>query len=257
MRSPINLILALLISGVLVGCGGAHHMDAVKAQKAARLHYQLGIEALRNEQLPRAFDELMTADRLNPGQPEVLDALGLAWRMRGDLKKAEHFYRKSLQAERRAITLNNYANLLLEMKKYKKARRMALEALEDPRYPRQDLVYLNLGDAEAALEHDEAALKAWRRALRFNPDLTLAVLHEAEFHARKGRFNYANALYRKLIARHPDDRTVLDAWVRFLESHGRRQEALQALRAYAVRAKGMNAAWARDEIARLLRGGAP
>ncbi len=256
MRRWLALPGLMLAIALTAGCGGARHMDAAKQEKAARLHYELGIEALRNGQLPRAFNELMIADRLHPDQPEVLDALGLAWRMRGDLKKAEHFYRRSLQAKRRAITLNNYANLLLEMKKYKKARQMAKAALEDPRYPRQDLVFLNLGDAEAALGHPEAALKAWQNALRFNPRFTIAAMREADYYARQGRFNYARELYRKLVADNPDDRAVLEAWLRFLERHGRRREALQALRDYAVHAKGLDAAWARDEIARLLREGA-
>ncbi len=251
--APLALLLAISLTA---GCGGGRHLEDARQEKAARLHYELGVEALRSGQLPRAFNELMLADRLRPGQPEVLDALALAWRMRGDPKKAEHFYRKSLQAKRRAITLNNYANLLLEMKQYKQARQMALAALEDPRYPRQDLVFLNLGDAEAALGHHDAAIKAWQNALRFNPRFTIAAMREADFYAREGRINYARALYRKLLADHPEDRGVLEAYLRFLKQHGRREEALQALRDYAVHAKGLDAAWARDEIARLLREGA-
>ncbi len=245
------LILALVV-GLLAGCGERKLTDA-QAVKAARAHYQLGIQALNSGLLPKAFDELMTADRLNPGQPEVLDALAFCWRLRGDLKKSEAYYRKSLRAERRAATLNNYANLKIEMKQYREAKRLLMEALEDPRYPNQGLVYLNLGDAEAGLGHFDEALKAYRQAAVFMPASVIPKLREARLYARFGRPNMARATFEAVLKDNPGDRAVVEAYLDYLIQQGDTRRAKEILREFAVQAKGLDAAWARDELARLYR----
>lgn len=247
-----RLFVSLGIAALLLcGCTTSHK-EPGQNEKLARLHYQLGVDALGKGMLPKAFDELMQSNTLHPDQPEVLDALAYAWLLRGDMEKSEEFYRKSLRIKPMASSQNNYANLLNKLERYQEAEVMALKALDDPRYPNQDLAFINLGDALLGQGKFEEAIKSYGQAQLFNSDNLLPKLKTAEAYARVNRFNEAEALYKDLMLKQKNNRTIVEGLLGILKKQNRLTEARHLLGDFGNNAASpQDRAWAKDELVRL------
>ena len=221
-----------------------------KQQKLTKLHYQMGIDALNKGLLPKAFKELLEADKIQPGQAKVEDALAYAWRVRGDLDKSERYYKKALAHESRASTQNNYASLLIQMKKYKQAEKLLRQALEDPRYPNQDLVFMNLGDAMLGQGLFNDAIDAYRKAQRFRPNQILPKMKEAAAYIRFNRLNYARALYETLLRKNEGNRLIAEGLLSVLKKQNDLPAARAMLKTYRHQSSNdLDKAWAEDELA--------
>jgi len=248
----MNTLMRFTLVGALLlaGCAGGKKVSDVQRDKQAAIHYELGIDALNKGLLPKAFDELMQSDAAKPNQAEVQDALAYCWRLRGDMKKAEKLYRKSLYIDSKApATHNNYASLLLQMKRYPDAEKEARKALEDPRYPNQHLAYMNLGDALLAQDHFNEAIDAYRQAGSFIPGDPLPKLKEAEAYVRYDRLNYAEALLSTLLRDQPDTRDAVEMLVNLQRKQGNLPAARQTLQTFADKTgNALDRAWAKDEL---------
>lgn len=256
MNRPLIRPLAVLLASMLLltACQTDAKHDPEKRDKLAKLHYQIGLNALQHNQLPKAFDELMQSNELQPNQPEVLDALAYAWRLRGDLKKAELYYKKSLRASSRSATHNNYGSLLLQMKRYKDAEAQFRKALDDPRYPNPHIAYINLGDALIEQGQFNEAIAAYRQASLLHPKQIVSQLREAEAYVRYNRPHYAQALYETMLRKFPQSRPVMQGLLVLLEKQGDIAEARRKLATFRDHAKDpLNRAWAVDELERLSR----
>ena len=245
------LVLITLAALVLTGCA-SNHKRSEQQEKLAKLHYQLGVDALSKGILPKAFDELMESNELRPNQPEVLDALALAWLLRGDMKKSEEFYRKSLRIKPMASTQNNYANLLNKLERYPEAEEMARLALDDPRYPNQDLAFINLGDALLGQGKLEEAVHSYGQAQIFNSSSLLPQLKTANAYTQHSRFNEAEVLYRTLLQKQKDNRAIIEGMLEMLKKQNRLAEARRLLRDFSQNSSSaLDQAWVRDELERL------
>jgi len=243
----------LAVALLLTGCAGGKKVSDAQLEKQAQIHYELGIDALNKGLLPKAFDELMQSDAAKPNQAEVLDALAYCWRLRGDLDKADKMYRKALRIDSRSpATHNNYASLLLQMKRYPDAEKEARKALEDPRYPNQHLAYMILGDALLEQDHFNEAIDAYRRAGSFIPGDPLPQLKEAEAYVRYDRLNYAEALLSSLLREQPDSRDAVEMLVNLQRKQGNLPSARQTLQSFVNKARNeLDRAWAKDELDKL------
>lgn len=245
MRShpPLLLTIALLLT--LSACATNNAKEVERQHKLASLHYQIGVDALGKNMLPKAFEELMESDSMVPDQPAVLDALAYAWLLRGDLKKSETFYLRALRNGAGAATQNNYANLLNRMLRYPEAEKAARASLNDPRYPNQDLAFINLGNALAGQKKYTAAIQAFQQARTFNPDNTLAVLRLADTYALSGKPLQAQVLYESIISSQPQNRAAVEGLVRVLIQQQRPNAARNALSAFSrVTSSDTDRAWA-------------
>ncbi|RMG91447.1 MAG: tetratricopeptide repeat protein [Zetaproteobacteria bacterium] len=249
MRRFVAAVL-LLCFGFIGGCA-VSHISKEQQEKQARLHFQLGVDALQKGLLPKAFDELMQADRLRPNQPEILDALAYAWRLRGEVNKAETFYKRSLRIKSRPETHNNYANLLIELHRYDEAVKQARQALADPRYRNQHLALMNLGDALLAQGHAEEALSAYQKAKLLRPEDSLPTLKQAKAYLSIGKPRYAEALLKTALRENPQSRELTEMLVSILSKN---QPALA--KAYLIRFRDnatdeMDKAWAEEQMEKL------
>jgi len=246
------MLLASLL--LLAACQATAKHDPEQRAKLAKLHYQIGLNALQHNQLPKAFDELMQSNELQPNQPEVLDALAYAWRLRGDLKKAERYYRKSLRVSPRSPTHNNYGSLLLQMERYKEAETQFRKALDDPRYPKPEIAYINLGDALLEQGRFTDAIAAYRQASLLNRKQLISQLREAEAYVRYNRPHYAQALYETMLRKYPQNRAIMQGLLALLKKQGDVAGARRQLAAFRDHAEDpLNRAWAVDELERLNR----
>ena len=251
MRSLIAILAALLL---LSGCAGTKKSDEEQL-KRAKLHYQIGLDALYKNQLPKAFEEFMLAEEIDPNQPEVLDALGYAWRVRGDLEKSQSYYKRALRAGAGSATHNNYGSLLLQMKQFKEAKAQLKKAIEDPRYRNQFMAYINLGDAYLGLNEFDEAIRSYRQAGSFNLRQTLSRIKEAEAHIAYNQVNYALDLYESMFKEEPSSRPVLEGLLKVLAMKNDTTTARQRLGTFMEQptVSQQDRAWAAKSMLKLNR----
>lgn len=249
-----KLLMVLLTALLLAGCQSNSNRQLLddKKLKRADIHYQIGLDALYKNQLPKAFDELMKSEAIDPNRPEVLDALGYAWRLRGNLEKSESYYLRALRSGAGSSTYNNYGSLLLESKRYAEAKVQLEKALDDPRYRKQFIAYINLGDALMGLGQFDHAIDAYRQAGAFNPRQTLSRVKEADAYVSQKRYNYAQALYETLLRENSLNRSALEGFVKLLTLRNDKANARKYLIAFIEKTTSrLDRAWASDELEKL------
>jgi type IV pilus assembly protein PilF len=252
VRPIWKFALVLCCALTMSACATTTQKEDDQQKKLAGLHYQLGVDALNKGLLPKAFDELMASNTMHPNQAEVLDALAYAWLLRGDLKKSESHYRKSLHIKARASTQNNYANLLNKMERFKEAESMARKALDDPRYPNQDLAFINLGDALLGQEKLDEAIRSYGQAQLFNSKSIRPQLKVANAYVQYNRLQEAQALYESLMLKHGNSRIVVMGMLTLLKKQNDSEEAKRVLTQFSNHATSANdKAWASGELEQL------
>ncbi|MDX8403471.1 MAG: hypothetical protein R8K54_03580 [Mariprofundaceae bacterium] len=252
--NTISIGALVVCALLLVGCASTNKVDQEKQLKRATIHYQIGLDALRKNQLPKAFEELMSADEMNPNQPNVLDALAYAWRLRGNLEKSESYYKHAIRSGAGSATYNNYGSLLLELERFSDAIIQLEKALEDPRYRNQFIAYINLGDAFLALKKLDDAIHAYRQASAFNPRQTLSRIKEARAYVVYNRLNYAQALYETILREDPKNRAAIDGLLKVLILQKDISTARIKLKTFRENSiLELDRAWAADELEKLNR----
>jgi Tfp pilus assembly protein PilF len=252
MRPTWKFVLALCCSLAIVACATTTQKEDDQQEKLARLHYQIGVDALNKGLLPKAFDELMKSNAMHHNQAEVLDALAYAWLLRGDLKKSENHYRKSLRIKALPATQNNYANLLNKAGRYEEAESMARKALDDPRYPNQDLAFINLGDALLGQGKFDDAIHSYGQAQLFNNYNILPQLKVANAYLQYNRLHEARALYKTLMLQNSNSRIVVMGMLKLLKKQNDLEEARRILTQFDHQATStQDKAWAGEELERL------
>lgn len=253
-RTPV-VILTLLIASTLLltGCQSAASKAYEENQvKKAKAHYDLGLDALHKNRLPKAFEELMLADEFNPNQPETLSLLAYSWHRYGNLKKSELYYKRAIRAGGGSAIHNNYGTLLLELKRFDEAKKQLEKALEDPRYRNQYKAHINLGDALLGLKQYDEAISAYRNADRFGSRQILSRIKEARVYVASDRLNYAQALYETILREEPKNRTVMEGLLEVLKLRKDYPAARARLRMFGNQSTSeLDRAWAADELDKL------
>jgi len=247
------LILVTILS--LSACASSRIDDSDKQARLANIHYRLGIDALGKQgMLPKAFHELIKSDDIRPDQPEVLDALAYAWLLRGDMKKSETFYLRAIHHDAGAATYNNYANLLNRMTRYKEAEKAARTALDDPRYPNQDLAFINLGDALLGQKEFEAAIETYQQASAFNPNNNIINLRMAHAYHKQGKLRQARVLYETILIKQKDNRAIVEGLLAVLDQQQDSRTAKAVLHQFSQHTSApLDKAWAENELERRQR----
>jgi type IV pilus assembly protein PilF len=249
-----SIILLLLLA--LSGCqsSGTKNNSSADAEKRAKLHYQLGLDAIHKGAIPRAFQELFLSDEIKPRQPETLGAIAYAWRLRGDNKQSKIYYKRALKAGGGAATQNNYGSLLTEMKDYPEAVKQLNRALEDPKYRNQGFAFVNLGDAYVGLEDLEKAVASYRKAQMLSENWSYPQLKEADAYVHFKRLNYAQALYETLLRKEPANQQALSALIALKKGQGEKEMLRPYLQTFiSSTSDKLQEAWAKDELASLNR----
>jgi Tfp pilus assembly protein PilF len=88
--------LAAALSAVALSCA---HTPTAKERESSEAHYNLGLDALRAQDLQTALHEFDESLKLDPGFAEALVGRGLTSVGFGDFDKAEADYRKAIAAK--------------------------------------------------------------------------------------------------------------------------------------------------------------
>lgn len=254
MKSPYILMLCAAL--VLSACqsSGIKKQNEDDVKKRASLHYSLGIDALHKGFIPKAFEELMLADSIEPENAATLDAIAYSWRVRGNQKEATKYYQRAIRYDPAPATRNNYGSLLVEMGEYKEAVKQLNFALDDPRYNKQDLAFTNLGDAYVGLKEYESAIAAYRKAQLIAPRWTYPKLREASAYVAMKRPNYAQALYETILRSEQTNQQALQGLMTLLQNKGEKSAIRVHLQTFIKHTTNpLQKAWAKDELAQLQR----
>ncbi|MDQ6996933.1 MAG: tetratricopeptide repeat protein [Mariprofundus sp.] len=237
----------------LSACASGKIDNPDKQARLANIHYRLGIDALGKQgMLPKAFHELIKSDEIRPDQPEVLDALAYAWLLRGDMKKSETYYLRAIHQHAGAATYNNYANLLNHMKRYEEAEKAARKALDDPRYPNQDLAFINLGDALSGQKKYKSAIAVYQEANVFNPNSDFIKLKMAHAYDKQGKLREARLLYEAALMKQQDNRAAAEGLLAVLKQQQDTGAAIAILNQFNRHAAApLDKAWAQNELEQL------
>ncbi|MCF7820995.1 MAG: tetratricopeptide repeat protein [Mariprofundaceae bacterium] len=253
-RKPVVILTLLIVSTLLLGgCqSAASKMHEENQLKKARAHYDLGLDALHKNQLPKAFEELMLSDEINPNQPETLNLLAYSWYLYGDMKKSESYYKRAIHAGGGSTSHNNYGALLLELKRFDEAKKQLEKALDDPRYRNQYKARINLGDALMGLKQYDEAISVYRNADRFGSRQILSRIKEAQAYVVSDRLDDARALYESMLREERNNRTVVEGLIGVLKLQKDYPAARTRLRMFRDQsASEPDRAWAADELDKL------
>ncbi len=245
VRAPL-LFIALTFSA----CSSMN--PSVSPELRARrvdIHYQLGVDALNKGNMPKAFEELLHAESVNPDRSEVLGALGYAWQLRGNLSKANAYYSRAIKHDPSSATYNNYGGLMLRMHKPEAAEKYFRKALSNPSYRQPDIAYINLGDALLLQGRFNEAIAAYRQARILNRFQETSRIREARAYVRYHRIIDAKALYETILRDKPGNRQALEGLINLLRKEKNISEIREQLeRFHKFTSNPLNKAWSEEEI---------
>ncbi len=186
-----NFPILILIS-ILAACAG-HAPKPHSSNDRARLQYEMGVGYLNKGKLKQALDALREADRLNPNQPDIQEALGLVYFGLGVYESAK----VNLEAAQKnnpndAMLANNLASLYLAINKPELAIKESSLALKAPDYRTPAAAYYNRGVAHSMLKQDDLAIKDFTNAIQLEPMFDKPYIDLARIYIRNGK--YARAL---------------------------------------------------------------
>ena len=246
-------IIAIISAVILLNACASnsnHSIDEDKERKLAYIHYQLGVDAISKAgMLPKAFDELMKSNSILPNQAHVLDVLAYAWLLRGDFKKSEAYYLKALQYGTSASIHNNYANLLNKLKRFTEAEKSARKALDDPRYPNQDLAFINLGNALLGQKKFIKATRSFQQAKLFNASNSITDFRLADAYFQQHKWHEARLLYEMIIQKQPSNRSAVEGLLAVLNKQHNKYQARMMLKQFSAQTSApLDKAWALTEL---------
>ncbi len=145
---------------------GACTAPSRRDTQRASLHLEIGTGFLANGQYPQAMTELLRAERYDPGNPAILNNLGLAYFVRSRPIEAEEKFRGAIKASPRfSDAKNNLGRLLIDLGRVREALTILHEVENDLTYENQEKTYSNLGMAYFSLGQFQKAEEYLGRSL--------------------------------------------------------------------------------------------
>jgi Tfp pilus assembly protein PilF len=213
------------------------------AQRRARMHYELGIERLRDGRNPEAIGELLQAVRLDPGHKGIRLALAEGYRRAGRMADTEAHLRAALEIDPQFQQAHlNLSALFIQLERYEEAVGHAQHLLDDPTFPHPWRALTNLGWAELQLGRVDAAAQHLQLALDYKEDYWPARLNLGILEVERDRRAEAIGHFERVLAAQPGPFAEAEVRYRLAEQYqalGDRDAAIAELtKAAALRPSG-------------------
>ena len=220
------LPLACLFAAVLAGCAGA----SAARKKEADARMRMGVTYIEQRNLPMAMQELAKASELDPDNPEIDMALGLAYQARGDLSKAEENFRRAIRKRPEyADARNNLGIVLAGSKAWDEAIREFEAAAANVMYTTPERACFNLGETYRAMGDPANAEMSYRRALRANARYAPAYTALSGLLAGQGKLDDAASVLARCVEILPD---YAPGWMGLGRAYLRLSRPADALKAF-------------------------
>lgn len=185
----MNLRCALTLCVViLLASGCASSPEPSKEEKLGELYLASGTTDLLSQDFTSSLSKLQQAQKYLPKNPEVWNALGLAYFGKRDFKKSEESFRRALTLNpQHNFSRNNLGSLYLEQGKYAQAQREFELVAKDLAFVEQYKTLYNLGVLNAKQGQRLKAEHFYQRSLKENPNFCQAWLKLAELQLELGK----------------------------------------------------------------------
>jgi Flp pilus assembly protein TadD len=197
-RKVAFLLLALSLL-LTAGCG-----VTAKARKDAEVHYILGVSYLREQNPTLALKEFLFAAQLDPKNPDIQNALGQAYQIKGAHAEAETHYRRALElSPGNPLYQNNLADLYLGMERWDDAARNFRKAADNLLFTSPEVALTGLATAYFQKGELLESVSACKEALKHNPRYAQAHLRLGEAYYALGKLEAAVEAYLQAAAIEP------------------------------------------------------
>lgn len=167
---------------------------------SARDRVALATEYLRQGDNENAQIQLTRALKLDPDSAEAHSMLGVLLERDGDIKGADKEYRRALRLRADYSQVhNNYAIFLFRNGRYKEALKQFEAATEDLSYDHRAQAYEGMGRSALKTGKKEIAARAFARALKLDPSLSISTLEMSEIQYAQNNYEGARASYRRYL----------------------------------------------------------
>jgi len=248
----------LLAVATALGCATPPDPQTQLAEdKRARMHYNAGIEHMRQGKAALAVRDFRTAMQISPRDPWIHWALAEAYRQKGRLDDAENHLLTALEIRPGFQQARlNLSALYVQVGSYDAAIEHADLLLDDPTFPVPWKALTNRGWAEYKLGQSQAARRSFETALEYDEKHWRSVLALGILDAEAGSRIEALEQFERVIDLEPGSLAEAEANYRIGEiyvSLGNRERAVQHLTAAA--AKEPNGKWGKrsEDYLRRLR----
>jgi type IV pilus biogenesis/stability protein PilW len=180
-----------------LGASQPNHLDRNAAQtepqKRAQMHYQMGVDHLRQGRSPEAIGELLSAERFDPADEKVQFALAEAYRQQGRNAETEAHLIRAIQIRPNYFEARlNLAAFYIQVERIEEAIPLLNQLLAEPTFPAPWRALTNLGWAEYRLGRLDEAHQHLTLAVDYRPDYWPARLNLGILESERG--NRAEAI---------------------------------------------------------------
>jgi tetratricopeptide (TPR) repeat protein len=181
--------------------------------------------------LDEAVAEYKEASKLDPENPWIFNALGLAQTEARDFKEAEKAFRQALKLNAELTDVhNNLGVLYSEMGEKEKAFEEFTTVVRNPSYPTPEKALFNMGALYFREQNYELAQMYYRRAVEKSPKFAMGYRGLGEVHLALNEPEMAFDNFEKALELSPNDLPSLYEMARLHDQRGDTEKALEFYR---------------------------
>ncbi|MBR9980123.1 MAG: tetratricopeptide repeat protein [Desulfatitalea sp.] len=174
------LVVTLVLPFFFGACGGHQVQQNEQLSVAKR---EIGEAYMRQGNYTAALRELMDAEKLNPRDPLVHDALGLCYMARKRMPEAITHFKRAVELKPSfTAARNNLGAAYLAIEEWDAAIEIFQEIKQDVLYATPQFAYSNLGYAYYQKQDFATAIEYYREALKLQADLLNALVGMGRTH---------------------------------------------------------------------------
>lgn len=182
-------------------------------------------------QLNEAISQYKTAAELDPENPWIFNAMGLAMTEARDFKSAEKAFREALELNAELTDVhNNLGVLYSEMGQKEKAFEEFTTVVRNPSYPTPEKALFNMGALYFRDQNYELASMYYRRSVEKNPKFAMGYRGLGEVHLALEEPEMALDNFEHALELRPDDVPSLYEMARLYDKQGETEKALDYYR---------------------------
>lgn len=202
----IKYFLIFLVCLQLISCATPQTKAAKANEKDPRYQYNIGLYYLNSSQMDLSIKHLKASHLLAPQNHLVLNALGLAFSMKGNLDEAVRYFTECLKINPTLSEAhNNLGSVYQELEQYDKAEEHFAAASLDTQYKSREHPFYNLARLYYMQDRIQDALFQVQRSLGMKNDFLLALNLEGKIFSKLGQLDNAIRSFETALEVNPDD----------------------------------------------------
>ncbi len=247
----IRSLFILLILITIITCCASRE----KLLREIDVHYELGLQNLRNGNLVQAHEEFEKIKAIAPKDDRAFAGLGLTFYLQGKFDLALRSYQKAIELNpQEPEYYNNMAAALGKLGRWNDVIQFCQMALDNPGYSTPGFAYYNMGCAYFNLGMQQNAVEFFKKSIEQNPTYIEPHLQMGKALSRLGDFRGAIESFKKakeLEADAPFEDLSLQAEIEYLlgQSYLGLKDISSAKSAFkSVMEKAPGSLWAEESL---------